>query len=115
MKRGYIGSLPKKTLEFENISLQEMIVASEIVNAREKGLSFDTNNPFFEKTSKLADCVVIEHDEFKNSSRGIKSAHGHHSGISSQQLNQAIVKRNRKENRPTAKTKELYKQLISED
>lgn len=116
-KRGFIGRLPRKNpLELENVSLQDMIAASRIVSAREEGLTFNPDAFVSAEALKLANRIDLEHPQLQNATVRIKRIPScRQPGISYQELNHAIVKRNRKENKPTERTKELYKQLISED
>lgn len=94
----------KKTKDsLEGEPLQDMIAASRIVAAQRDGISFDVEF-VSENAQKIAARIIVP----KRTGVGTR-------GISSQQLNRAIVNRNRIENKPTDKTKVIYKQLMSEE
>lgn len=91
----------KDALEGE--PLQDMIAASRIVAAQRDGIAFDVEF-VSENARKIATRIIAP------KRTGVDTRE-----MSSQQLNRAIVNRNRIENKPTDKTKVIYKQLMSEE
>lgn len=89
----------KDALEGE--PLQDMIAASRIVAAQRDGIAFDVEF-VSENARKIATRIIAP------KRTGVDTRE-----MSSQQLNRAIVNRNRIENKPTDKTKVIYKQLMS--
>lgn len=85
------------------VSLQDMIAASRIVAAREDGFAAEVKLGT-DKAKSIAARVIVQ----KPAGRAVR-------GISTHQLNRAIIQRNERENKPTQKAIDIYKKMMSEE
>lgn len=95
------GKRPEKT--FDNASLDDMIAASRIVYAYKDGSVMEEKLGTDKAKSIAAHIIAPEPKEDT-----VKA-------ISPHQLNEAIIQRNKRENKPTEKVIEIYKNMVAEE
>ncbi len=88
---------------FADASLDDMIAASRIVTAHQDGIAMEIKLST-DKAKSIATHIIAQ-----------KPKEGTVKIVSPHQLNKAILQRNKKENKPTEKTIEIYKKMVAEE